>query len=88
MFSPGMLGKSLTPRLMKSRRRFGTLSVGSASYLLPSTTDSEDCVSPMWEDEQVSFSISFLGMGYGSLLRGQGNAMYHFSTSIAEIYTI
>ncbi|XP_056593580.1 serine/threonine-protein kinase greatwall isoform X2 [Triplophysa dalaica] len=52
VFSPGMLGKSLTPRLMKSRRRFGTLSVGSASYLLPSTTDSEDCVSPMWEDEQ------------------------------------
>ncbi|XP_057179018.1 serine/threonine-protein kinase greatwall isoform X2 [Triplophysa rosa] len=52
VFSPGMLAKSLTPRLMKSRRRFGTLSVGSASCLLPSTTDSEDCVSPMWEDEQ------------------------------------
>ncbi|XP_051543522.1 serine/threonine-protein kinase greatwall-like isoform X2 [Myxocyprinus asiaticus] len=49
VFSPGVLAKSLTPRLMKSRKRFETLSVGS---LLPSTTDSEDCVSPMWEDEQ------------------------------------
>uniref|UniRef100_A0A673INU5 Serine/threonine-protein kinase greatwall n=1 Tax=Sinocyclocheilus rhinocerous TaxID=307959 RepID=A0A673INU5_9TELE len=47
---------SLTPRLMKSRKRFETLSVGSAhSCLLPSTTDSEDCVSPMWEDEQVLY---------------------------------
>ncbi|XP_016406613.1 serine/threonine-protein kinase greatwall [Sinocyclocheilus rhinocerous] len=53
VFSPGLLAKSLTPRLMKSRKRFETLSVGSAhSCLLPSTTDSEDCVSPMWEDEQ------------------------------------
>uniref|UniRef100_A0A672NU19 Serine/threonine-protein kinase greatwall n=1 Tax=Sinocyclocheilus grahami TaxID=75366 RepID=A0A672NU19_SINGR len=53
VFSPGLLAKSLTPRLMKSRNRFETLSVGSAhSCLLPSTTDSEDCVSPMWEDEQ------------------------------------
>ncbi|XP_055037497.2 serine/threonine-protein kinase greatwall [Misgurnus anguillicaudatus] len=49
VFSPGLLAKSLTPRLMKSRRRFDTMSVGS---LLPSNTDSEDCVSPMWEDEQ------------------------------------
>ncbi|XP_065150732.2 serine/threonine-protein kinase greatwall isoform X2 [Paramisgurnus dabryanus] len=49
VFSPGLLAKSLTPRLMKSRRRFETMSVGS---LLPSNTDSEDCVSPMWEDEQ------------------------------------
>uniref|UniRef100_A0A8C1CYV0 Serine/threonine-protein kinase greatwall n=1 Tax=Cyprinus carpio carpio TaxID=630221 RepID=A0A8C1CYV0_CYPCA len=48
VFSPGLLARSLTPRLMKSRK-----SVGSAhSCLLPSTTDSEDCVSPMWEDEQ------------------------------------
>ncbi|XP_016107191.1 serine/threonine-protein kinase greatwall [Sinocyclocheilus grahami] len=53
VFSPGLLARSLTPRLMKSRKRFETLSVGSAhSCLLPSTTDSEDCVSPMWEDEQ------------------------------------
>lgn len=52
VFSPGVLARSLTPRLMKSRRRFETLSAGSASCLLPSTTDSEDCVSPMWEDEQ------------------------------------
>ncbi|XP_051538725.1 serine/threonine-protein kinase greatwall-like isoform X2 [Myxocyprinus asiaticus] len=49
VFSPGVLAKSLTPRLMKSRKRFETL---SAVSLLPSTTDSEDCVSPMWEDEQ------------------------------------
>uniref|UniRef100_A0A671Q9A5 Serine/threonine-protein kinase greatwall n=1 Tax=Sinocyclocheilus anshuiensis TaxID=1608454 RepID=A0A671Q9A5_9TELE len=56
VFSPGLLAKSLTPRLMKSRKRFETLSVGSAhSCLLPSTTDSEDCVSPMWEDEQVLY---------------------------------
>ncbi|XP_026056518.1 serine/threonine-protein kinase greatwall isoform X2 [Carassius auratus] len=53
VFSPGLLARSLTPRLMKSRKRFETLSAGSAhSCLLPSTTDSEDCVSPMWEDEQ------------------------------------
>uniref|UniRef100_A0A8C1J9A1 Serine/threonine-protein kinase greatwall n=1 Tax=Cyprinus carpio TaxID=7962 RepID=A0A8C1J9A1_CYPCA len=53
VFSPGLLARSLTPRLMKSRKRFETLSVGSAhSCLLPSATDSEDCVSPMWEDEQ------------------------------------
>uniref|UniRef100_A0A8C2GP29 Serine/threonine-protein kinase greatwall n=1 Tax=Cyprinus carpio TaxID=7962 RepID=A0A8C2GP29_CYPCA len=53
VFSPGLLARSLTPRLMKSRKRFETLSVGSAhSCLIPSTTDSEDCVSPMWEDEQ------------------------------------
>ncbi|XP_043081563.1 serine/threonine-protein kinase greatwall isoform X2 [Puntigrus tetrazona] len=50
VFSPGLLARSLTPRLMKSRR---FESVGSAhSCMLPSTTDSEDCVSPMWEDEQ------------------------------------
>ncbi|KAI2649237.1 Serine/threonine-protein kinase greatwall [Labeo rohita] len=55
VFSPGLLARSLTPRLMKSRKRFETLSVGSAhSCLLPSTTDSEDCVSPMWEDEQLN----------------------------------
>ncbi|XP_058621933.1 serine/threonine-protein kinase greatwall isoform X1 [Onychostoma macrolepis] len=53
VFSPGLLARSLTPRLMKSRKRFETLSAGSAhSCMLPSTTDSEDCVSPMWEDEQ------------------------------------
>lgn len=53
VFSPGLLARSLTPRLMKSRKRFETLSVGSThSCQIPSTTDSEDCVSPMWEDEQ------------------------------------
>ncbi|XP_026093305.1 serine/threonine-protein kinase greatwall-like isoform X2 [Carassius auratus] len=53
VFSPGLLARSLTPRLMKTRKRFENLSAGSAhSCLLPSATDSEDCVSPMWEDEQ------------------------------------
>uniref|UniRef100_A0A672LZA9 Serine/threonine-protein kinase greatwall n=1 Tax=Sinocyclocheilus grahami TaxID=75366 RepID=A0A672LZA9_SINGR len=60
VFSPGLLARSLTPRLMKSRKRFETLSVGSAhSCLLPSTTDSEDCVSPMWEDEQLPTEPKF-----------------------------
>ncbi|KAI4878314.1 hypothetical protein NFI96_017966 [Prochilodus magdalenae] len=53
VFSPSVLAKSLTPRLLKSRKRFESLSVGSAhSCLLPSTTDSESCISPLWEDEQ------------------------------------
>ncbi|KAB5587206.1 hypothetical protein PHYPO_G00010430 [Pangasianodon hypophthalmus] len=53
VFSPSVLAKSLTPRLMKSRKRFESLSVGSAhSCLLPSS-DSESCVSPLWEDEQL-----------------------------------
>uniref|UniRef100_A0A8B9HK33 Serine/threonine-protein kinase greatwall n=1 Tax=Astyanax mexicanus TaxID=7994 RepID=A0A8B9HK33_ASTMX len=53
VFSPSVLARSLTPRLMKSRKRFESLSVGSAhSCLLPSTTDSESCISPLWEDEQ------------------------------------
>ncbi|KAL4630941.1 serine/threonine-protein kinase greatwall [Arapaima gigas] len=52
LFSPGVLAKSLTPRLLKSRRRFETSSASSQSCLFPSTTDSENCVSPLWEDEQ------------------------------------
>ncbi|XP_060778522.1 serine/threonine-protein kinase greatwall isoform X2 [Neoarius graeffei] len=54
VFSPSMLAKSLTPRLMKSRKRFETLSVGSAhSCPLPSS-DSESCISPLWEGEEKS----------------------------------
>lgn len=53
VFSPSVLARRLTPRLMKSRKRFESLSVGSAhSCLLPSTTDSESCISPLWENEQ------------------------------------
>ncbi|XP_048030825.1 serine/threonine-protein kinase greatwall [Megalobrama amblycephala] len=51
VFSPGLLARSLTPRLMKSRKRFESAGSTNSCYL-PSTTDSEDCVSPMWEDEQ------------------------------------
>ncbi|XP_048862077.1 serine/threonine-protein kinase greatwall isoform X2 [Brienomyrus brachyistius] len=52
VFSPAILAKSLTPRLLKSRKRFGTSSASSQSCLFPSTTDSEACVSPLWENEQ------------------------------------
>ncbi|XP_029102307.1 serine/threonine-protein kinase greatwall [Scleropages formosus] len=52
LFSPGALAKSLTPRLLKSRRRFETSSASSQSCLFPSNTDSENCVSPLWEDKQ------------------------------------
>lgn len=53
VFSPNALTKSLTPRLLKSRRRFDTMSAGSSqSCLFPSTTDSEGGVSPLWEVEQ------------------------------------
>uniref|UniRef100_A0A4W5M3A3 Serine/threonine-protein kinase greatwall n=1 Tax=Hucho hucho TaxID=62062 RepID=A0A4W5M3A3_9TELE len=52
VFSPNALAKSLTPRLLKSRRRFDTMSAGSSqSCLFPSTTDSEGGVSPLWEKE-------------------------------------
>ncbi|KAK7118077.1 hypothetical protein R3I94_021806 [Phoxinus phoxinus] len=71
VFSPGLLARSLTPRLMKSRKRFG--SVGSThSCQLPSTTDSEDCVSPMWEDEQNLLDGENLPQGNG---RERGNRM-------------
>ncbi|KAJ8010849.1 hypothetical protein DPEC_G00079400 [Dallia pectoralis] len=52
VFSPFSLGKSLTPRLLKSRRRFETSAGSSQSCLFPSTTDSEGGVSPLWEVEQ------------------------------------
>ncbi|XP_017560793.1 serine/threonine-protein kinase greatwall isoform X1 [Pygocentrus nattereri] len=54
VFSPGVVAKSLTPRLLKARKRFESLSVGSAhSSLLLSATDSESCISPLWEDAQT-----------------------------------
>uniref|UniRef100_A0AAY4A072 Serine/threonine-protein kinase greatwall n=1 Tax=Denticeps clupeoides TaxID=299321 RepID=A0AAY4A072_9TELE len=53
VFSAGVLAKRLTPKLMKSRKRFSTLSAGSSQCLFPSTTDSESCISPMWEDGRV-----------------------------------
>lgn len=40
--------KNLTPSLLKTRQRFETVSAGSI------TTDAEDCVSPLWEFEEVS----------------------------------
>ncbi|KAG1953699.1 serine/threonine-protein kinase greatwall isoform X2 [Pimephales promelas] len=71
VFSPGLLARSLTPRLMKSRKRFE--SVGSThSCQLPSTTDSEDCASPMWEDEQNLQDGENLPQGNG---RETGNRM-------------
>lgn len=42
------LPKNLTPSLLKTRQRFETVSAGSA------TTDTEDCISPLWESEDVS----------------------------------
>ncbi|XP_029934966.1 serine/threonine-protein kinase greatwall [Myripristis murdjan] len=45
IFSPHTLAKNLTPTLLKTRRRFETLSAGS-------TTDSEGGVSPLWECEE------------------------------------
>ncbi|XP_047666802.1 serine/threonine-protein kinase greatwall isoform X3 [Tachysurus fulvidraco] len=52
VFSPSLLAKSLTPRLMKSRKRFESLSVGSAQSCRLPSSDSESCISPLWEDEQ------------------------------------
>ncbi|KPP75335.1 Serine/threonine-protein kinase greatwall-like [Scleropages formosus] len=57
LFSPGALAKSLTPRLLKSRRRFETSSASSQSCLFPSNTDSENCVSPLWEDKQAHLNL-------------------------------
>uniref|UniRef100_A0A9J7X702 Serine/threonine-protein kinase greatwall n=1 Tax=Cyprinus carpio carpio TaxID=630221 RepID=A0A9J7X702_CYPCA len=80
VFSPGLLARSLTPRLMKSRKRFETLSVGSAhSCLLPSATDSEDCVSPMWEDEQVLYQHYYI-----SVKKLQFSASDHCATPLGK----
>ncbi|KAJ8375820.1 hypothetical protein SKAU_G00064000 [Synaphobranchus kaupii] len=53
VFSPGLLARSLTPSLLKSRKRIETSSASSQSCLFPSTTESEGCASPLWEDELV-----------------------------------
>ncbi|XP_070842105.1 serine/threonine-protein kinase greatwall [Chaetodon trifascialis] len=45
-FSPHNLAKNLTPTLLKTRRRFETMSAGST------TTDTEGGVSPLWECEE------------------------------------
>ncbi|XP_030625511.1 serine/threonine-protein kinase greatwall [Chanos chanos] len=52
VFSPEVLAKNLTPRLMKSRKRVLNSVSSGHLCLFPSTTDSESCVSPLWEDEQ------------------------------------
>lgn len=46
MFSPHCLAKNLTPSLLKTRKRFETMSAGS--------TDTECGISPLWECEEVS----------------------------------
>ncbi|XP_054478701.1 serine/threonine-protein kinase greatwall [Anoplopoma fimbria] len=45
MFSPHNLAKNLTPSLLKTRRRFETMSAGS-------TTDTEGGISPLWECDE------------------------------------
>lgn len=44
VFSPHKVAKNLTPNLLRSRKRFETMSAGS-------TTNTEGDVSPMWECE-------------------------------------
>ncbi|XP_066574063.1 serine/threonine-protein kinase greatwall isoform X2 [Amia ocellicauda] len=51
-FSPGVPVKCLTPRLLKSRKRFESSSVSSQSCLFPSSTESDSCISPVWDSEQ------------------------------------
>lgn len=45
VFNPHNIAKNLTPSLLKTRRRFETMSAGS-------TTDTDGGVSPMWECEE------------------------------------
>ncbi|KAM8823542.1 serine/threonine-protein kinase greatwall isoform 2-T2 [Spinachia spinachia] len=45
MFSPHCRAKNLTPSLLKTRKRFETMSAGS--------TDTEGGISPLWECEEV-----------------------------------
>lgn len=70
VFSPSLLAKSLTPRLMKSRKRFESLSVGSAQSCLLPSSGSENCVSPLWEDEQVTPALHprFIDVPYYSAM--------------------
>ncbi|XP_071397945.1 serine/threonine-protein kinase greatwall [Centroberyx affinis] len=51
VFSPHALAKNLTPTLLKTRRRFETMSAGS-------TSDSEGGVSPLWECEEFPAKAS------------------------------
>ncbi|KAM9337232.1 serine/threonine-protein kinase greatwall [Symphorus nematophorus] len=46
VFSPHNFAKNLTPTLLKTRKRFETMSAGST------TTDTEGGISPMWECEE------------------------------------
>uniref|UniRef100_A0A3Q3LZ07 Serine/threonine-protein kinase greatwall n=1 Tax=Labrus bergylta TaxID=56723 RepID=A0A3Q3LZ07_9LABR len=53
VFNSQNLTKNLTPTLMKTRRRFETMSAGS-------TTDTEGGISPLWECEEVGhFKASY-----------------------------
>uniref|UniRef100_A0A3Q0QYU0 Serine/threonine-protein kinase greatwall n=1 Tax=Amphilophus citrinellus TaxID=61819 RepID=A0A3Q0QYU0_AMPCI len=51
VFSPHNLTKNLTPTLMKTSKRFETMSAGS-------TTDTEGGTSPLWECEEVSEKLN------------------------------
>lgn len=46
VFSPHNLAKNLTPTLLKTRKRFETMSGGSS-------TDTDAAISPLWEHEEV-----------------------------------
>ncbi|XP_041817438.1 serine/threonine-protein kinase greatwall isoform X2 [Chelmon rostratus] len=46
LFSPHNLAKNLTPSLLKTRKRFETMSAGST------TTDTEGGISPLWECDE------------------------------------
>ncbi|XP_015209422.2 serine/threonine-protein kinase greatwall [Lepisosteus oculatus] len=50
--SPGVPVRCLTPRLLKSRNRIETSSASNQSYIFPSSTESDNCVSPQWETER------------------------------------
>ncbi|XP_061569700.1 serine/threonine-protein kinase greatwall isoform X2 [Cololabis saira] len=45
VFSPAILAKNLTPKLLKTRRRFETMSADSMN-------DTDDGISPLWEFEE------------------------------------
>ncbi|XP_059900822.1 serine/threonine-protein kinase greatwall isoform X1 [Gadus macrocephalus] len=59
MFSPQSLGKNLTPTLLKTRRRFETMSAVS-------NTESEGECSPLWEcEEKENQPVSNMAVGEG-----------------------
>ncbi|KFU96660.1 Serine/threonine-protein kinase greatwall, partial [Chaetura pelagica] len=49
--TPVMPGKSLTPTLLQSRKRFDTSNASSQSHTYLSSTESECCSSPKWEKD-------------------------------------